>query len=334
MEQFQPVTLFDAPTIIQDMTRTEAERCEAEIISTGSHLRALLVEFYERRGWMALGYGSWRGWAVATLGEHQATAYRELAAGVIEQHISPMGEIGAIPERHLRPLAPLKDDPDILRDTWDRAHEMADERGERFAARHVEAAVEEYRAGAPLPDSDPAPVSRFNEGMRSSDSAEWYTPMHIIERTRRLLVRIELDPASCATANRSVGADTWFGLDHPDSRNRDGLAREWPGRVWMNPPYGDVIGEWVHRLIHQYDHEITLEAVALLPARTDTAWFKPLRRRFAICFLDGRLKFSNAENSAPFPSVVVFFGEPSRWDDFAMTFGDVGDVMVPHDLTK
>jgi len=343
------VTPFDGAAIVTVMTRAEAEQCEAEIVSTGSRLRALLVEFYERRGWDALGYSSWRSWSSARLGASENMAYRELMAGRLERELfDDSQKIGLLPETHLRPLAPLRDDPEMLRETWDRAQQMAEGEGKPLTARHVSAAVHEYRAGAPLPDDEPLtpyeeaiaaayeapdkptytpPVSRFTEGMRSSDSAEWYTPATLIERARQLLGTIDLDPASSAEAQRTVQAVRWCGLDHPDSGRRDGLAREWPGHVWMNPPYGDTIGEWVARLVHQYENGPTTEALALLPARTDTAWWQDNLRAYGYCAIRGRLRFSGAENSAPFPSALIYLGD--NFTLFHRTFSSLGLVYPP-----
>jgi site-specific DNA-methyltransferase (adenine-specific) len=48
--------------------------------------------------------------------------------------------------------------------------------------------------------------------------------------------------------------------------------------------------------------------VMLLPARTDTAWFHDfIYHKSEIRFIRGRLKFWDAKNSAPFPSMVVVF---------------------------
>jgi hypothetical protein len=50
-------------------------------------------------------------------------------------------------------------------------------------------------------------------------------------------------------------------------------------------------------------------AVFLIPARTDTRWFHEIVLAAAkeIRFIKGRLKFGDAKNSAPFPSMVVIF---------------------------
>jgi hypothetical protein len=135
---------------------------------------------------------------------------------------------------------------------------------------------------------------------------------------------IDLDPASCAEANEIVQAARWYGLDHPSDSMRDGLAHEWHGRVWMNPPYGDEIGVWMHRLKHQYEMENTIEAIALVPARTDTAWWHETTAGRAVCFIRGRLKFGNAENSAPFPSALVYFGEDTA--QFIAVFEQIGQM--------
>ncbi len=93
----------------------------------------------------------------------------------------------------------------------------------------------------------------------------------------------------------------------------------------MNPPYGREIREWVKKLHEEYQVGNTKEAIALLPARTDTQWFKILRE-YPRCFIYGRLIFGNAKTSAPFPSVVVYLGmQPER---FNQVFSKLGDIYV------
>lgn len=76
----------------------------------------------------------------------------------------------------------------------------------------------------------------------------------------------------------------------------------------MNPPYGREIGKWVEKALEESRKEAEC-VVCLLPARTDTKWFHDFCLPFAksITFLKGRLKFGEATNSAPFPSMVVIF---------------------------
>jgi phage N-6-adenine-methyltransferase len=89
------------------------------------------------------------------------------------------------------------------------------------------------------------------------------------------------------------------------TREQDGLAQPWTGRIWCNPPYGRGIGAWVKKAA-EADADLV---VMLLPARTDTRWWHDYVLRLAsdIRFIKGRLKFGSAKNSAPCPSAVVVF---------------------------
>lgn len=149
----------------------------------------------------------------------------------------------------------------------------------------------------------------------SSDSAEWYTPPEIIGRVLDTLGAIELDP--CADAKKSVPA-----LNHL-TEDDDGLAFEWNGRVYMNPPYGAGIKVWVEKLRTHYVEGDVSEAIALVPSRTDTAWFAMLRD-YPRCFIRGRLRFSGHDNSAPFPSCAFYLGP--NVGRFVAAFEDLGDI--------
>jgi len=83
----------------------------------------------------------------------------------------------------------------------------------------------------------------------------------------------------------------------------NGLLKSWAGRrVFCNPPYGPEIGRWIGKAVE------TEVAVYLLPARTDTGWFHDYAMQAdEIRFLRGRLRFGDAKNSAPFPSILVIF---------------------------
>lgn len=152
----------------------------------------------------------------------------------------------------------------------------------------------------------------------SSDTYEWYTPTEIIECVLRVLGEINLDPCS------NEGEPNIPALSHFTVRD-DGLAQNWFGRVYMNPPYGRVISLWAEKLNTEFIRSHVIEAIALVPARTDTDWFR-LFRDCAICFIDGRLRFSGMNNSAPFPSAAIYFGKDiSKFD---VAFRDMGDVWV------
>jgi site-specific DNA-methyltransferase (adenine-specific) len=85
----------------------------------------------------------------------------------------------------------------------------------------------------------------------------------------------------------------------------DGLDKSWDGeRVFVNPPYGREIGKWVRKAAETRQATV----VMLMPARTDTKYFhKYIYGKTEIRFLQGRLKFGDSTNSAPFPSMIVIW---------------------------
>ena len=92
------------------------------------------------------------------------------------------------------------------------------------------------------------------------------------------------------------------------TKEDDGLAQEWTGVCWMNPPYGRDIKHWMRKAYQSSLAGATV--VCLVPARTDTAWWHDYAVKGQIEFIRGRLKFGGAVNSAPFPSAVVVFTPP------------------------
>jgi hypothetical protein len=148
--------------------------------------------------------------------------------------------------------------------------------------------------------------------MFSSDSVEWYTPQHIVEHTINTLGEIDLDP--CSNEDKNIPAT------HHYTKDDDGLSKIWNGRIYMNPPYGDTIGQWTEKLLSEFNKGNVKEAIALLPARVDTAWFRPFTHAI---FVSGRLKFSGVDNSAPFPSVLIYLG--NNWEKFKTEFKGIGE---------
>jgi phage N-6-adenine-methyltransferase len=167
-------------------------------------------------------------------------------------------------------------------------------------------------------DAVELPTDLFTgSGMFSSDSPEWYTPRHVLDLVVRVLGAIDLDPCSNGHETPAVSAAQHFTQDD------DGLSQEWHGRVFMNPPYGPVIKDWVQKLVDEFASGRTTEAIALMPARTDTTWFGLLRDH-PRSFITGRLKFSESEASAPFPSAVFYLGpNPARFTEVFAALGDV-----------
>jgi site-specific DNA-methyltransferase (adenine-specific) len=121
----------------------------------------------------------------------------------------------------------------------------------------------------------------------------WRTPRELYAALEEEFGPFTLDPCPLDTS-ATAGASLW---------GKDGLQLDWRGhRLFLNPPYGRGIGQW---LAKAQDAEL---AVVLLPARTDTQWFHvfgPLAAE--IRFLRGRLRFGDARSGAPFPSVLLIY---------------------------
>jgi ParB-like chromosome segregation protein Spo0J len=151
---------------------------------------------------------------------------------------------------------------------------------------------------------------------KAARTNEWYTPELIVRAAVRVLGEIDLDP--CSPPDPTVPAKSHF------TRADDGLSRPWTGRVFMNPPYGREIQVWVAKLLTEYRKGNVTEAIALVPASTDTDWFNALQA-YAVCFVFRRLKFSGKDN-APFPSALIYMGK--NVEQFAEAFLDTGDTRI------
>jgi len=157
----------------------------------------------------------------------------------------------------------------------------------------------------------------------SSNTSDWITPPQIVQLVCKVfgeLEGIDLDP--CADVNKSIPAKQHY---IPPTSN--GLTEPWWGRVYMNPPYGKDIINWVCKLKDEYENEERIyEAIALVPARVDTQWWQVLSN-YPVCFIKGRLRFSGHNNSAPFPSAVIYLG--GNVQKFIEIFFVVGTVYIP-----
>ena len=151
----------------------------------------------------------------------------------------------------------------------------------------------------------------------SSESSEHYTPDHIWRAAARVMGRIELDPCSNSHTHPNVPADRVFTIED------DGLRQPWEGTVFLNPPYGREIPVWIARLIESYEYQGVSEAIALLPARTDTQWWRMLRD-YTVCLVEGRLTFVGNDQGAPFPSAIWYLGQHP--DVFCNVFAELGDI--------
>jgi phage N-6-adenine-methyltransferase len=148
------------------------------------------------------------------------------------------------------------------------------------------------------------------EVMGSSRSDEWPTDPAYFAKLEARFGPFDLDP--CATAE-TAKAPVFF------TRADDGLAQEWRGRVFMNPPYGrhgGGIAAWMRKAFEAAQSTAEL-VVCLVPARAETAWWHDYAMRGEIEYIRGRLKFGPCTNPAPFASALVVFRNARRVTEVA-----------------
>jgi DNA N-6-adenine-methyltransferase (Dam) len=140
---------------------------------------------------------------------------------------------------------------------------------------------------------------------------------------------IDCDPASNAHAQAWIQAATWVDW------MQDGLAQPWHGRVWLNPPYGAEIGQWIDRLMHDYQQQKIDSAILLVRPAAGSAWYTRLASRFARCEASSRIRFvdchGHAWKSPVHGNVFFYLGEDVA--RFHAVFAPHGAITVPFTLT-
>lgn len=146
--------------------------------------------------------------------------------------------------------------------------------------------------------NQPNETKAFSHERSASGKDEWLTPPSII----KALGEFDLDP--CSPVNRP-----WPTAKRHLTQLDDGLAHDWAGRVWCNPPYGNKTGLWMEKLA---DHG---DGICLIFARTETrAFFKYVwPKASAVFFFSGRLSFHHVNgdvaSTAGAPSCLVAYGK-------------------------
>lgn len=159
----------------------------------------------------------------------------------------------------------------------------------------------------------------------NSGENEWYTPPEYIEAAREVMGSIDLDPASCETAQANVKAKRFYTADD------DGLSKKWAGNVWLNPPYSkELIGQFAAKVVAESGR--IKQAIVLVNNATDTAWFHDLASvASAVCFLRGRVKFLDKTGkpaNTPVQGQVVLYVGPDV-EQFRSRFSAFGFVVLP-----
>ena len=290
---------------ILPLTAVEAR---AQISRIKGHWQAFwfeLKDFHERKGWLPLGYTSFKDCVEQELGFSERRAYQLLDAASIRaelgtEHVFSIGNATEGQLRELKPLAP-EQRLEVAREV-DFGH---------TTVRELREIVQQKQSGG-------AHVA-FNSG-----NNEWYTPAEYIEAARAVMGGIDLDPATSEIANKTVGALSYFTAED------DGLTRHWAGRVWMNPPYAaELIGRFTEKLGRHYAAGDVTEALVLVNNATETNWFQGLLAcASAVCFVRQRVRFLDPEGNPGAPlqgQAVLYLG--ADVDGFVGEFARFGTVM-------
>jgi phage N-6-adenine-methyltransferase len=138
----------------------------------------------------------------------------------------------------------------------------------------------------------------------NSGENEWYTPREFIEAARATMGSIDLDPASSEIANQIVQAGAFYTLED------DGLAQDWFGNVWLNPPYAQPeVSYFADKVVSEAEN--VQQVCILVNNATETAWFQSLLGVIdAVCLLRSRVKFLDTQlkpNGAPLQGQIILY---------------------------
>lgn len=138
----------------------------------------------------------------------------------------------------------------------------------------------------------------------SNENDEWYSPLWLF---RSLGVQFDLDPCSPGSPPSTVTANVHL------TKEENGLAAEWFGNVWLNPPFSSK-RQWYEKLIQHGT------GIALMPAKTETHDLQTyMQASDALIFVKGRIYFERGSRpgantkgqttTPPFGIVLCAYGE-------------------------
>lgn len=150
----------------------------------------------------------------------------------------------------------------------------------------------------------PKPIESYGQldplfsSARTGDSSKdtWGTPVWLFDLLNQEF-NFTVDVAASA---ENAKVDFFF------TEADDGLAQDWHGVAFCNPPYSQS-SKWIEK---GYKEALAGRAtvVMLVGGRPDTSYWWDWARHGEVRFLPGRLRFVGAaKGGAPFPSAVLVF---------------------------
>ena len=302
----------------------------AEAIEAGKILERIKV---------CVPHGRWMEWYKAKGLTHNVVADHLLLARFGDQ-ISSIEEISAVylavsacrDERDRTAASSARgkaqwhrDEAEVKQDLTERGNEERFAEAQDRKAVELEERIERRRLAREVAESDDPKQSALHLKRGAAEGGgdvEWYTPASLVSAARSVMGNIDLDPASCEAAQATVHASTWW------SKEEDGLAQEWSGRVWLNPPYAaKAIVPFAEKLVEAYTDGAVTEACWLSPTNAaDVGWAQALMvQASAVCLIGGRVEFVRSDGGkggSAWASMVLYLGpKPER---FCEVFGKHG----------
>lgn len=164
---------------------------------------------------------------------------------------------------------------------------------------------------------------RLLVGYRNTGEVEWYTPRDIIERVRRTMMGIDIDPASCDDANQHICAQRHY------TKSDDGLAHPWNGTVFVNPPFSDIQA-FTDKFIAEAKCGNMTAGCFLADSLGQPNWFMDLlgfcNAFFVYTERSGRFEYWNGDRrlNGKARGYIFYYGDNVKY--FAESFKDIGKI--------
>jgi phage N-6-adenine-methyltransferase len=151
----------------------------------------------------------------------------------------------------------------------------------------------------------------------SSKDMCWRTPPNVFNHFNKMF-NFNLDAA--ASESNALCPNYY-------TKEDDALSQSWKekgSKVWVNPPYGREIKDWIKKCEEESKNGCLV--AALIFARTDTRWWHEhiMGKAILVYLIKGRIKFLTSKgektNSAPAPSCLVVWAPHEGANVFAPVF--------------
>jgi phage N-6-adenine-methyltransferase len=280
--------------MIADIVTTELLECERVIehgLNTFVEVGAALLKIRDNRLYKD-NYPTFEDYCRERWGMDKRYANYQIAAAQVIGNLGTIVPTLPANEAQVRPLTNLPPEQQVQ--VWQQVVDTAP--AGKITAAFVQETVEKVTM----------PHVSHNSGVN-----EWYTPPEYIQAARRVMGRIDLDPASSDIANQIVEASKIYTAED------NGLTKYWAGKVWMNPPYAsDLIAGFISKYAEHVRSGDISEGIVLVNNATETNWFKELVSvSSAVVFPKGRVRFLDPDGNPGAPlqgQAVVYFGKQAK----------------------